>query len=646
MNIISEVLKHDLLYTIKPYELNRVELIKLLTNHPEIKFVSLAGVDLTGNTTDERIPIDLFIQDIDEFLNGSIQTDGSSVVLPGIATLNNGKVDLVADTSSNWYIDYNFENFDYQLNKPIGTLRIPSFLNHNHSYVDSRSVLKKAEENFKKTMLETLKKHPELLFEYGVNFEDIGSIILTAATELEFWVKTPNDSADIEALSASQELQEQYWKRTKGAVRTALEQSLLLMERYELHPEMGHKEVGGIKAKLDETGNLTHIMEQLEIDWKYATSLQAADNEKIVKNLIKEVYRLNGLEVTFHAKPIEGVAGNGKHTHVGVAARLKNGKMLNLFAPADMKKDFMSVVGYGALMGLLKNYEVINPFISSTIDSLNRLKPGFEAPICIVASLGHDVETPSRNRTILAGLVRDMESPMATRFEVRSPNPNTNTFLAVAAFYQAMLDGIKAVVAAGKTANELEKEISKSPDEEGVYLELGRAYRSEEDVFEHFTPEERSKLFGEHPATVYQNVIGFEKYKEKLAVLMDNNVMSERIIKSYETAVINRWVTEIINRQLPENMDLVRCCKLLHIAENYGSIDDLDTENWNKVDEIRKYLMKDTKERTSLFNRIREAATEKNYELLSELQIEMGKVMSELREAYNIYKRNIMDEIR
>lgn len=645
MNVISEVLKHELLYTIKPYDLNRVELIKLLTNHPEIKFVSLAGVDLTGNTTDERIPIDLFIQDIDEFLNGSVQTDGSSVVLPGIATLNNGKVDLVADTSSNWYIDYNFEHFDYQLEKPIGTLRIPSFLQHNHSYVDSRSVLKRAEENFKKTMMEALQKYPSTLADYGISFNDIQDIVLTAATELEFWVKTPNDSADIEALSASQELQEQYWKRTKGAVRTAMEQSLMLMEKYDLKPEMGHKEVGGIKAKLDETGNLTHIMEQLEIDWRYDTSLQAADNEKIVKNLIKEVYRLNGLEVTFHAKPIEGVAGNGKHTHVGAAARLKNGRMINLFAPSDMKKNFMSVIGYGALMGILKNYEVINPFISSTIDSLNRLKPGFEAPICIVASLGHDVETPSRNRTILVGLVRDIESPMATRFEVRSPNPNTNTFLAIAAFYQAMLDGIKAAAASGMSAKELEKEISKAPEEKGIYLEQGRAYRSEEDVFEHFSPEERSKLFGEHPATVYQNIAGFDKYKEKLKVLMDKDVMSERIVLSYKTAVVNRWVTEVINRLIPENMDFVRSCKLLHIAENYASNDDVDTENWSKVDKLRRYMMKDTKERMSLFNRTREAASNRDFELLSELQIEMGKVMSELREAYNEYKRNIMDEI-
>lgn len=75
--------------------------------------------------------------------------------------------------------------------------------------------------------------------------------------------------------------------------------------------------------------------------------------------------------------------------------KLKSGKVINLFSPKEMTKDFMSSVGYGAIMGLLKNYEVINPFVSSTNDSLNRLKPGFEAPICIVTSLGHKPEVPS-----------------------------------------------------------------------------------------------------------------------------------------------------------------------------------------------------------------------------------------------------------
>ena len=40
--------------------------------------------------------------------------------------------------------------------------------------------------------------------------------MLTAATELEFWVNTPEDKADLEKLAVSQSLKEQYWKRTHG----------------------------------------------------------------------------------------------------------------------------------------------------------------------------------------------------------------------------------------------------------------------------------------------------------------------------------------------------------------------------------------------------------------------------------------------
>lgn len=62
-------------------------------------------------------------------------------------------------------------------------------------------------------------------------------------------------------------------------------------------------------------------------------------------------------------------------------------------------------------MGVLNNYEATNPFISSTTDAFNRLKPGFEAPVCIVTSLGHKPEQPSRNRSILIGLIRDLGIP-------------------------------------------------------------------------------------------------------------------------------------------------------------------------------------------------------------------------------------------
>lgn len=632
--------EEELIYIIPKEKINKPYLTEFLVSHPEIKFVSLFGIDLAGNDTDEKIPIKILLEDMDNFLNGVVQTDGSSVVLPGIATLNNGKVDIIADTSSNWYIDYNYEYTDTATSKPVGTLRIPSFLQHNGEMVDSRSVLERAVRNFKSSLFNLLKEHPHIAEKLGFSTDEISEVVLTSATELEFWVKTPNDKADTEELSTSQVLQEQYWKRTKSTVRTALEQSLLLMEKYGLEPEMGHKEVGGVKARIDDGGKFSHIMEQLEIDWKYSTSLQAADNELLARILIKETFRKNGLEVTFNAKPIEGVAGNGEHTHVGVAVLLKNGRRINLFAAPDKKKDFLSVIGYGALMGFLKNYEVINPFISSTIDSLNRLKPGFEAPVCIVTSLGHSVEVPSRNRTILIGLIRDMDNPMATRFEVRSPNPHSNTYLVIAAIYQSMLDGIKAAVVSGKSEKELELEISKSAETKGFYLEYGRAYRSEEDVFEHYTQEERNSMFGTPPATVFDNLKNLEFYTEKLSVLKAGEVMNDKIIRGYSRAALLRWSMEITNRIIPEYMHIVRSCRQLH---NPSIACDLDISYWEQIDTLRHYIMKDTYKSKSLFTRIREAILTNDYETASKLHYELAEKISELKNLYNVYKRNLLN---
>jgi glutamine synthetase len=233
-----------------------------------------------------------------------------------------------------------------------------------------------------------------------------------------------------------------------------------------------------------------------------------------------------------------------------------------------------------------------------------------------------------------------MDNPLATRFEVRSPNPLTNTFLALAAFYQAMLDGMEAVCKAGKSAAELEAEISKQPDTEGFYLESGRAYRSEEDVFEHYTPEERNRMFGIHPATVYENISNLEKYNEKLAVLLKGGVLDEALVKSFITAVTNRWVTEILNRLIPANMDTVRRCKAIHSKHK---AQDLDITHWAQVEHLRYILMKDTYNTKSLFTRIREAAKEKDYELVSLLQLEMAAKINELKEAYSEYRKNLID---
>ncbi len=625
----------ELLYVI-PANSSKEEVLKYVSEHPEIKFVSLVGIDMAGNDTDEKIPMHIFVKDIDDFYAGSaVQTDGSSVVLTGIATLNNAKVDMPIDPTVNWFVDYNYEHYDETLGKPVGTLRIPAFLVHEGKRVDSRAVLADTLEFVKKNMLELLRANPKVsgLDLDGSQVEDIS---FTSATELEFWVKTPLDEASIEEMEASQVMQEQYWERTHGAVRTALEGCVLELDRYGLNVEMGHKEVGGLKAQIDESGKIAHVCEQIEIDWRFDNAMQAADNEILVRMVVKEIFRANGLEVSFKAKPIIGLAGNGEHTHIGMAAVTKDGKFHNLFAPAEAKKDFMSAVGYGALMGMLKNYEVINPFVSATNDSLNRLKPGFEAPVCIVTSLGHTPEVPSRNRTILAGLIRDLENPMATRFELRACNPYTNTYLVLAAIYSACLDGIQMAVK--HTTAELLKELSKSAGEEGFYLEKDRAYRSEEDVFEDYTDEERDRLFGAPPATVWENMQNFEAYPEKKAVITAGGALRDQIINAFRAGALLRWKTELVARIIPENRDIVR--KAREIESDW--VTDQDAYNWNKISILRNYLAKDSIDEKSLFTLLINALNEGDYAAASGLQVEMYDKMEELKALYDSYSKNMI----
>ena len=630
-----------LLYVVPSMTHSPKDILDLLNNHREVKFVSMVGLDLGGHDTDEKIPVDLFVDNIKKYLERGVQTDGSSVVLPKISELNDAQVDIIPDSDVNWFVDYNFDHIAEDTDLPVGTLRIPSRLLHNGTReVGSREILKNAGSYFGKRLKKLLKEHPYACKSLGIKSEsEITEVILTMATELEFWVKTPQEKGDREQLSTSQELKEQYWQRTRGSVRTALEKTILLLDAYGFGVEMGHKEVGGVKARLDGDGDYTHIMEQLEIDWVYSTAIQTADNELFIRYLVKDVFRQYGLEVSFMAKPMHGIAGSGEHTHMGVAARLKNGKVINLFSPRNMSDNFLSPIGYGALMGLLKNYEVVNPFVAASNDAMDRLKPGFEAPVCIVTSLGKQADSPSRNRTVLAGLVREEGNPLSTRFELRSPCPKSNTYLVAASAYMAMMDGIEVVLEAEKMEEELEKAISKEAGEKVFYLDKDRIYRSEEDVFESYSAEEREALFGAAPKTVWENISSFSTYPEKLEVLKKGDVFDAQILDSYAAATITQWGTELQSRLIPDVLDLIRECRKLHDEKDAA---DLDIQNWSKLEQIRNKIAKDTLNEKGIVTRIIEALSIGDYDGASALQVEMQEEVLRLRDAWMDYRRNII----
>lgn len=631
---------NNLLYVVHPKNETTQSLKSLLEKHSEVKFVSLVAVDLGNNSTDEKVPVEMFLEDVEGFLKSGVQTDGSSVYLPIIAEINNAKVDLIPDREVKWLVDYNWNHITAD-GKPVGTLLMPSYLMHDDRYVCSRSVLKKAAAHLEEAVGQLFQDNDYLKAEFGIlPTENISKVQLTTATELEFWVKNPDNRTDIEKLTTSQILKEQYWKRTVGPVRTALEHSLLLLNQYGYEAEMGHKEVGGVPSKLAGMSKFSHIMEQLEVDWKYDLALQSADNELFSKDIIRDAFGKYGLEVTFNAKPIEGVAGSGEHHHFGIAVKLDSGRRINLFSPLDMNAHYMSRIGYGALMGLLKNYEVINPFVTASNDAFNRLKPGFEAPICVVTSLGHEVNVPSRNRTILAGLVRDLNNPFATRFELRAPNPNSNTYLTVAAVFQGMLDGIHFAINSKLSLDELLGELSKPAGSTGQYLEANRKYRSEEDVFEHFTEEERNSMFGIPPKTVWDNIKAFEANSDKMNILTQGDVFPDYIIESYKASIRSQWTSELRNRLIQENITQLRRFVKCH---NDDDVSDLDLVNWEHIKALRIKLMKDSLSKKSLMTKIRVAIDSGDFDTASTLQVDMNQSMSEVNALYQEYKNNLVN---
>ena len=186
----------------------------------------------------------------------------------------------------------------------------------------------------------------------------------------------------------------------------------------------------------------------------------------------------------------------------------------------------------------------------------------------------------------------------------------------------------------------MEAEISKEAGVEGFYLEADRQYRTEEDVFEDFTAEERDRLFGKPPATVWENMCAFEKYPEKLEVLTGSGILKKEYAESFKQGALIRWQTELLTRIIPENHQKVMNAKRLHTPD---SSTDLDLTLWNKIQKLRTRLAKDSFDEASIFTCIRKAIAVGDYDTASDKQVEMAEVMQELKRIYNDYKQNIID---
>jgi glutamine synthetase len=177
---------------------------------------------------------------------------------------------------------------------------------------------------------------------------------------------------------------------------------------------------------------------QHEIDFKYDDALTTADNVVTFKYVVRAIAQLHGLHATFMPKPVFGIAGSGMHVNQSL---FKNGK--NAFFDPEKPLQLSETAMY-YLGGLLKHARGYTAITNPLVNSFKRLVSGYEAPVYIAWS--------PRNRSPLVRV--PARRGEGTSFELRSPDPSCNPYLAFAVIIKAGLDGIKNKIAPPPPVNQ------------------------------------------------------------------------------------------------------------------------------------------------------------------------------------------------
>lgn len=188
---------------------------------------------------------------------------------------------------------------------------------------------------------------------------------------------------------------------------------------------------------------------QAEINYKFSTLLNAADQLMMFKYIIKNTAWRAGKTATFMPKPIFGDNGSGMHCHQSLWA---NGQPLfydeqGYAGLSDMARHYIG--------GLLRHAPSLLAFTNPTVNSYHRLVPGFEAPVNLVYS--------QRNRSACIRIPITGSNPKAKRLEFRVPDPSSNPYLAFTAMLMAGLDGIRNKI---EPAQPIDKDLYELPPEE------------------------------------------------------------------------------------------------------------------------------------------------------------------------------------
>jgi glutamine synthetase len=176
---------------------------------------------------------------------------------------------------------------------------------------------------------------------------------------------------------------------------------------------------------------------QHEIDFRYDDVLTTADNVSTFRFVVKNVANRNGLHATFMPKPIYGINGSGMHTHMSLFASNVNA-FHDARAPMQLSERCLNYIG-----GILRHAKGMCAITNPLVNSYKRLVPGYEAPTNIAWS--------EKNRSPLVRV--PAARGVATRIELRMPDPSCNPYLALAVMLRSGLDGIDKRIDPGPPVN-------------------------------------------------------------------------------------------------------------------------------------------------------------------------------------------------
>jgi len=229
---------------------------------------------------------------------------------------------------------------------------------------------------------------------------------------------------------------------------------------------------------------------QHEINFKYADALTAADLSTTYKWVVKTIAKKFGLHATFMPKPVFGINGSGMHVNMSFFEGSENA----FYDPTEALQ--LSEKAYQFIAGVLENVKNFVAVTNPLVNSYKRLVPGYEAPCYLAWS--------ASNRSALIRI--PAKKGLATRVELRCPDPSANPYLTFAVIASAGLDGIEKGLQAPAPINE---DIFHMTDERKAELGIDNLPGSLKDAINELEASEFGyKALGEH---VYEEYVSLKK---------------------------------------------------------------------------------------------------------------------------------------